>query len=547
MIAPDDPVKQDDGQEEDGHPHFSLRQFLQQSLVQFTYPLSALPSAVLCSPGFVLNLIGIGSPFRPMALIPTLFFTLFSLCPFVVFTAYALSQADPSPWVSASVRSDALHVAIAFLSQRLTVCIKYAFIPRAAYARRLRQWASTKELQAEQLITGWFRLDPRTIAREVGVAVAHYHPGSEQQTIGMPPPCLARLHSVLRCSQARAALEAGLQAAGGALPVPALASAILLQAVSQESAYTSALQGLLFGVAGLGTFTTTIIRAAAGTPLLGSTAQECTVIIGHWVANVVVMGVTFTFLAIGAIDHRRRAASHRLLGELCKPGAQSCAAVAAEGAGSEGSAERPAGGAAAAAAAHRPAALSLHSTASVTAFLSTRRLLRAFGAAYHDRLVLVISCSLIVFSALAVYCLATLAALSASPGGSASASLMVSSFVLLHVLALPAALCCALGLHEAQLVNEQLRRHVALLVHARVELRLAAGEGGALDARLLGLLEDVERHLAEEQLAEPVCILGIPASDALTKGFVGAWLSLEGSALAVFFLWATGARQGAGS
>ena len=220
------------------------------------------------------------------------------------------------------------------------------------------------------------------------------------------------------------------------------------------------------------------------------------------------MGVTYTFLAIGAIDHRRRAASHRLLGDLFRPGVNG-----------------------------RAPPLALDSTPQAHAFLATRGLLRAFGEAFHERLVLVISSSLVVFCGLAVYCLIALYL-------AAGLSLVVSSIILLHVLVLPAFVCCALGLHEAAAVNEQLRRHVALFVDARVRLRLAADASAPLDDRVLGLLEAAQQQMAEQQLTQPVSILGFPASAALTKAFLGAWVSLESAALTITFIWATGVRRG---
>jgi hypothetical protein len=58
------------------------------------------------------------------------------------------------------------------------------------------------------------------------------------------------------------------------------------------------------------------------------------------------------------------------------------------------------------------------------------------------------------------------------------------------------------GLHAAARVNEELRAHVALVVATRVRLRLAAPGGAPPDARVLGLLADVER--APEAVAVPL-------------------------------------------
>lgn len=525
---------------EDG-PRFSARQFLQQALLQFTYPLSVLPAALFLSRGFALNLLGVGAPFRPAAVLPTVLFFVFSLAPFVVVAAYAAAPTNANSWVAATLRSDTLHVAIAFISQRLTVSIKYAFIPRAAYLSRLARWTPSRELQAEQLVTGWFHIDKRIIAREVDVAVALRQPSAPREAFELHDAALPRLLAVLRATEARAVLD---EALGGAVaraaadsssssaaaaapaadasacegaapvagppllrvPVVALVNAIMLEAISRERQFGFALQAFLFLVAFCGTFTTTFIRAAVGAPLLGLDALEALVIVGHWVANLIIMPVTFSFLAIGAIDHRRRATSHRLLGELFRALPRGC-----------------------------PPALAFESTAQACAFLTARSLLLAFGEAFHERLVLVISTSLVVFAALSAYCLATLYT-------STSAFYVVSSIVLLHVLVLPSFLCSAFGLFEAGKINEHLRKHVSLVVDARVRLRLAACALAPLDARVLGLLEDVERLMVEQQNSHPVAILGIPASAALFKSFVGTYASLETAALTAVFIWA-GARK----
>jgi len=519
-----------DVEEEDGGTRFSLHQFLQQLVIQLLYPISLVPAALFISPGYALNMLGLGSPIKPLSLIPATLFLAFNLCPFVVLPAFALSTQNAHGWVAATIRSDALHVLIATLCLRLTISMKYAFLPTAAYARRLRCHAPTSELAAEQLVTGWFRIDQATITREVGASVALRYPHAPQEAFEVSPQSLPRLLAVLRSPGARGQLWGVVPPLSTPrIPVEALVNAIMVEVVVREGRYATRLQRLLFAIALLGTFTTTIVRAAVGSPAFGATVAEGLVIVGHWVSNVMVMGVTFTFLAIGAIDHRRRARSHRLLGDLFKPGARG-----------------------------RPPALTFHTTHQARAFLTARNLLLVFGEAFHERLVLVISASLVVFAALSAYCLASLYTAS-------SVSIVVSSMILLHVLVLPAFVCTALGLHEAASVNELLRKHVALVVEARVHWRLARDGGdssastsgtsptdGACgaplpphhanpeeDARLLGLLEDVERQMVEQQFTRPVTILGITATDSLTNSFVGVWVSLETAALTVAYLWAT--------
>ena len=238
-------------EEEDARPRLSTWQLLQQFSVQLAYPFSVLPAALLFSPGFALNLMGLGSPVKAWGLLPALTFALLSACPLVVIVAFALSAQNPSPWELATLRSDALHVIVAFVSQRLTISIKYAFLPRAAYLRRLARWTPTLELRAEQLVTGWFRIHGAIIAREVELAAARCS-GAASGAFSLPPGAVLRLAAVLRSREARAALEAAAleQGAGGTapqrIPVAAMANALLLEAVSRERAYTGVLEGLLF-------------------------------------------------------------------------------------------------------------------------------------------------------------------------------------------------------------------------------------------------------------------------------------------------------------
>jgi hypothetical protein len=258
-------------------------------------------------------------------------------------------------------------------------------------------------------------------------------------------------------------------------------------------------------IAAVGTLATAAVRGATGVPALGGGGAQAAVIVSHWVANLIILNVTFTFLIVGAVDHRRRARAHALLGGLFDVGARGA-----------------------------PPALAFDAIPQVRAFLAARGVLVGFGAAFHDRLVVVTSAALVVFLAVSLYCLLTL-------GTASDPGYVVAAFLLLHVLVAPAALAVGLGLYEAAAANEAMRRHVSTVVDARMRLRMAAPRGGAPgrdDALALGLLlEDVERHIAEDVLARPVRILGVHATYALVKGFASGWVSLETAALSLFTLW----------
>jgi hypothetical protein len=217
------------------------------------------------------------------------------------------------------------------------------------------------------------------------------------------------------------------------------------------------------------------------------------VVVAHWASNLLIMGVVFSFLFIGAVDHRRRAGALGLLGRL----------FASRGG------QEP--------------LLALHSPAQVRAFLAARGTLLAFGSVYHERLVLVTSAFLVLFVVMGGYCCVVMFLVAAADVGP-----LASACVLLHVLVLPAFVVCGLGLYEAAEANAAAARHVAVVVGTRVQLRLRADFDGAKEGALLALLEDVERGLQEQA---GVSILGVPATMGLLASYGGLWLSLEAFAL----------------
>ena len=447
------------------------------------------------------------------------------------------------------MRSDVIHVLVALVSMRLAVSFKYAFMTPSIYRSRLRVWAPWTQRIEEQLISGWMVLNRAVVTREVRAAVSLRHPDAGAAGFVLHAAALPQLRATLGCVHAVAVIDAALAEAAAAaavcavpgaaaaaaaaaaapaaasapvgcaraaaplrIPVIVLAEALILAASLRVAGYTRWTQRFLILVALVGTFTTTIVRAAFGVPVLGYDALDRVVIIGHWIANVTTMGLTFLFLSIGAVDHRRRAESHALLGQLCSPGTLGSRV--------------------------RAPVLALDSTEQAHAFIAARGVLIEFGEAYHDRLVLVVSASLVMFALMGGYCLVALFASSAGDLGP-----LITAFILLHVLVLPAFLCCGLGLNEAARANSAAHAHVAVVINARVRARLAdddPADGGAaeargpLDARVLGLLTDIEHALRAQDDDAPITILSHSATGGLTQSFLGLWMSIETVAISVF-------------
>lgn len=101
------------------------------------------------------------------------------LFPFLTVAAFAYAPNDPNVWTAATLRSDTIHVLAGYVSLRLAVTFKYAFQPRSVYARRLKFWAPSAELSAEQLVTGWRLCNEQAIRRGVDLAAAARHEHAE--------------------------------------------------------------------------------------------------------------------------------------------------------------------------------------------------------------------------------------------------------------------------------------------------------------------------------------------------------------------------------
>jgi hypothetical protein len=400
-------------------------------------------------------------------------------------------------------------------------------MPSETYARRCSTWATTQERSEEQLVSGWQFLKPALVQRCLGIAAAEQHVDAASAAVRLPRGALPHLLAALECDEARAAVTQAIAAAEGveackegavqlrsasasasshcSIPATALSQALVL-AASREASLFAGRAFILNLLTALGsTFTTTILRAALGAPLLGTSAAEATLILGHIFANLFSLGVTLQFLFIGAIDHLRRARAQALLGRLFSL--------------------RPGG---------RPALLPLDCPGNVQALVAVRAMLLDFGRHFHERLVLVVSFSLITFACVAAY---VIIALYRAPSGDLAP--LLSPFILLHVLVLPALVSCGLSLHQASHANSEMGKLGAVVVEARLHERLrraaAARVGGEGEGEgpLLALLGDCE-SLFNAQGDKGIRILNATASGALTQAFLGAWLSLESTALVLF-------------
>jgi hypothetical protein len=475
-------------------PRFRCRQFLEQFPMQLFYPFS-LPLAFLWSPGYALNLSSLETPLSARSL---LFFVCIALplasSPLLCVLFWALSQREEDVVVMSTLRADLVHVLVALFSMRLAMAVKYAYMPAHTYAARLKREAPREARADEQLLSGWQFLSAKKIRSEVAAAAAAQPLDVEPLRVSLRGAgALARLCSELACGEAGAVITAAAEARGGArdgegaalaVPVAAFAEAILLAAETESKAY--AMRAVRLNMAGslVSTFTTAVVRAALRSPQFGHDVYQLCAVVTHWVANLVILGVTLTFLMVGAVDHFRRARSHALLGGFF-------------------SAQR---GAAA-------PALDLADPENAHAFIAARGLLCAFGEAYHERLVLVTACSLATFLVVAAY---VVASLYTSPAGSAL-GLALCPFILLHVLVWPAFACILAGLFQAARANSEMSKHTAVVVQARLRARMArlggADEGKAA-APSFALLEDLECWLRASQHEAAVSIWGFEVTGA---------------------------------
>jgi hypothetical protein len=516
---------------------FRWSQFLTMLLPQCFLPFS-LPIVALFSPGAALNFAGIPKP--PSIVFLVVFFPLvlfLGAAPVVTIVAWLMSPSDTDTVVAGTLRADAIHVAASYACLRLAICVKYAFIPHTKFMQRLRTWASSQERNDEQLISGWMNINRATIVREVAVAVLRHSSYASAQ-LSLKAKELPRLYAILDSPDARAIIvqslvsevETGDEKESSStpsspfvstpdaiihIPVSTFAEALETAAQSRVKLLNQWTSALFFFLSILTTFASTIIRRVYHEPIIGSTTIQHVIIIGHWISNFLVMGVTYNFLIIGAVDHRRRASSLEILGRCFSTGVRN------------GRATEP--------------VLAFNTLEQTRAFLATRGILLNFGSKFHERLILVTSFQLVVFVILACYCILTFLLTTADDVGS-----LISSYIVLLVLVTPAFVCCGFGILEAAKANDEAHRHVSIVVNARMSLRFAAHEENgptsplpddSVIKQVLLLLYDVERSLKEQTT---ISILGVPATWALAQTFFGFIFSLITVGTTLFFSKLTG-------
>ena len=521
---------------------FRWSQFLAMLLPQCLLPFS-IPLVALFSPNAALNFAGIPHPpsyFYLFVVLPV--FMCLNAAPLVTIVAWLMSPSDTDTVIAGTLRADAIHVAASYACMRLAVCVKYAFIPHKNFVQRLRTWVSTQDRSNEQLISGWMTINHATIVREVAIAVLRHSSYASAQ-LSLKAKELPRLYAILDSPDARAIIIQSLIREAAELgddkessntsptaltstlppdaivhiPIPAFAEAIETAAQSRVKFISKMAAAFLFLLSFFTTFSTTIIRLVYQENVIGTTTIQHIIIIGHWISNVIILGLTYNFLIIGAVDHRRRASSLEILGRCFSSGVRN------------GRATEP--------------VLSFNTLEQTRAFLAARGILLSFGGKFHERLIIVTSFQLIVFVILAAYCILTFLLTTSNDVGP-----LISSYVVLMVLVTPAFICCGFGLWEAAKANDEAHRHVSVVVNARMSLRFAAHEENGPCAtssplpyaQVLLLLFDVERSLKEQHESSPISILGIPATWGLAQTFFGIIVSLVTVGTTLFFSQLTG-------
>lgn len=490
---------------DDDTPAFRLNQFWQQFFAQLLFPFSIPFALLFCGTGYTLNMLGMPKPFAWPRFFTTTFFQVCSMMPPLCIIFWALSSHTDNSVLAATLRADLLHVLVAFFSQRLAVAIKYAYLLPAVYKQRLSVWADSSERSTEQIIAGWQYLKLPTLRKEMAVAAKLGLLDVQSLRFSLRSRNLMRIHAELDCADASTVINeamaaAGLSVKGGDeedvfVPVIALTEAIVLAAGKESTAYAKTAAYLNFVGGLISTFTTAVLRAAFGAPPLGTDAYQAFVIVTHWLANVLVLGVVLIFLNVGAVDHFRRARSHALLGSIF----------------SQQRGDDP--------------LIEMGEFENARAFLAARGLLCNFGEVYHERLVLVTASSLLTFVAVAFYIVIVMYV---APMGS-SLGVLLSPFILLHVLVAPAFACILAGLMQAARANSEMKKHAAVVVEAsvRARLRQLGGSPHAVKQPCFALLKDIHRLLRAGEDEAAIKILGFEVTGAIAKSFVGAWISLE--------------------
>jgi len=497
---------------------FHIPQFIEQFLVQLLVPLSVVYLVVGYGYAAAANVLSVPRPFSCTFAFIFATAQLISMMPLLVLVAWVLrgseSNSDNFDAATAVLRVDVAAICATLVMHRLAISIKYAFQPRATYARRMRFWVTYQERLDDQLFASWFSLTRATIEREVSAALKMLDEGESSATLEISRVSLDRLRGAIHVS-AHADLSAYSAAneddqrkdAHGTLPVSALVTALLIHVNEVTSGHVTTLKRITFFVGIISLFCTTILRAALGLPIVGSSPVEASIIAGTWVSNFLLLPTIFTFLAVGIVDHARRESALDALSSLYRT-------TPLDTAGGRGGSSV---GMLASASDVHPPVLPLEQLAHVRAFLAARSLLLAFGASFHSRLVTVISSDLIVIVILAAFCIFTALTAPLSKG----LAPVIAPLVLFHSLVVPSVALCALGLYMAARANTAAAYSASIIAQTRLYLRIT----GAVPPPMLTLLSDVELLLREN--AVPITVLGIAATPALTQALMGGFFSLE--------------------
>ena len=540
---------------------FHADQFIEQLLVQLLVPISVLYLVIAHSCSAAANVLSVPRPFECIFAVIFALAQLISMMPITVLVAWCMrGPADLDQDAGTAVlRVDMVAIAAILMMHRLAIAIKYAFQPRALYARRMSQWVTHQERLDDQLFASWFKLTRVTIEREVVAAAATLAEDEAAAAFDLPFASFARLRDSLHeeaqqhlvgCAPASAAI-ARVQA-------PALATALLSHVNEVTSWQVLALQRATTLAGLVSMFSTTILRASQGLPVLGATSLETCIIISAWISNLLLLPTVFTFLSVGIVDHARRERALEVLSRLCRPSslrqgglsasASSTSLGSSSGSASGSGSSRGASGSGSSrglssasgssmvgilAQDVQAPVLPLEAVSDVRAFLAVRSLLLAFGAGFHSRLVTVISADLIVTLAVAAFCVYTTLTVTLAQ----SVTALYAPLVLYHALVVPALALCALGLVLAARANTAAASGANVLAQARLLARLAAGRAASASAsasslasregsaELIALLDDVERLLRDN--VAPVTVLGVAATPALANALMGGIASVE--------------------
>jgi hypothetical protein len=451
-------------------------------------------------------MMGLARPASVVGIFAGVLFALMGGSPLITVVAWLQTPTSTDLNFAATTLADVIHVVVLLLSFRIAITLKYSYMERGAYARRIKTWVSTEERAEEQLISGWQFIKPYMVKRHVKLSMAAQRWDVSGLTLSLKDGALSRILSFLKCADANMVLSeaaAILDKSGGygpcVIPVGALAEAIILSAAKEASAYGMLLSRASMIISVLSTFATAILRAALGMPALGYSRADAVVVIGHWVGNLLVLGAVFAFLMIGAVDHFRRTRASYFLRHIFSKHSGLMGPM-----------------------------VELDSFQNVRAFMALRGVLAAFGAIFHERLIFVLSCNLVIFLLVAAY---VVVAMFRAPSG--ALSVLLCPFLLLHVLVAPAFLCIALGLKEAALANIESRRHVGVVIEARLRLRLFENELMQDSQGIHDLLKDCQSDIKNDE-DQRIKILGFNASVQMLQSFLGAWASLETISVTVF-------------